>query len=191
LSARTTEHYVPSLGVRRLAFLWECAGPVRAVDGYRLSRRRRCSCGSGRKARSSSTLSLRRPRGPESGTWRVGLEVRSTRWDPRTNLLAATSPPPRRRPAEGAMACVESGRDRGSCREVRSGLARLGAPQDRRDGACRRPPGVHLHRSAGPPPATMMALNRRRCGSRIRELRSTDDKRQSHGGYSLLATFNI
>jgi hypothetical protein len=59
---------------------------------------------SGRRARSSSTLSLRRPRGPESGTWRVGLEVRSTRWDPRTNLLAATSPPPRRRPAEGAMA---------------------------------------------------------------------------------------
>src|SRR6266545_3847191 len=58
------------------------------------------------------------------------------RWDPRTNLLAAIRPPPRRRPAEGAMAGAESGRDRGSRREVRSGLARLGAPQDRRDDAC-------------------------------------------------------
>jgi transposase len=36
---------------------------------------------------------------PESGTWRVGLEVRSTRWDPRTNLLAATSPPVRWTPS--------------------------------------------------------------------------------------------
>jgi hypothetical protein len=71
-----------------------------------------------------------------------------------------------------------------------------GAPQDRRDGACRRPPGVHLHRCAGPPPATMMALKQRRCGSRIRELRNTDDirqwrQRQWQRGYPLLATFNI
>jgi putative transposase len=33
------------------------------------------------------------------------------------------------------MAGAESGRDRGSRRQVRSGLARLGAPQDRRDDA--------------------------------------------------------
>jgi hypothetical protein len=85
---------------------------------------------------------------------------RSARWDPRTNLLTATSPPPRRRPAEGAMAGAESRRDRGSRREVRSGLARLGVPQDRRDDACRRPPGVHLHCSADPPPARTAAADR-------------------------------
>jgi thioredoxin reductase len=78
----------------------------------------------------------------------------------RPPLLLETSPPPRRRPAEGAMAGAESGRDRGSRREVRSELARLGAPQDRRDDACRRPPGVHLHRSAGPPPARTAAADR-------------------------------
>jgi transposase len=74
---------------------------------------------------------------------RLGVRRRcpfaALRWDSRTNLLVATSPPPRRRPAERAMAGAESGRDRGSRREVRSGLARLGAPQDRRDDACRRP----------------------------------------------------
>jgi hypothetical protein len=66
----------------------------------------------------------------------------------------------------------ESGRDRGSRREGRSGVARLGAPQDRRDDARRRPP-VHLHRSAGPPPARTAAADRfradRRSWARLRK----------------------
>src|SRR5215211_377439 len=50
--------------------------------------------------------------------------------------------------------------DRSSRREVRRGLARLGAPQDRPDDARRRPPGVHLCCSAGPPPARTAAADR-------------------------------
>ena len=37
------------------------------------------------RASRTAGVAQRRRGGPESGTWRVGLEVRSTRWDPRTN----------------------------------------------------------------------------------------------------------
>jgi putative transposase len=50
----------------------------------------------------SRLQSVPTPRLRHSVTSTARCEVRGTRWDPRTNLLAATSPPPRRRPAEGA-----------------------------------------------------------------------------------------
>jgi hypothetical protein len=123
-------------------------------------RRRRCSCGSGRRARSTSTPSLRRPRGPKSDTSRVGVEVRSTGRDPGTHLLAAARPAPRRRPSQRPMAGAEGRRGRGDRSQVRSGLAGLGAPQDRRNGARRRLRGVHLDRGTGAAPPRAAAAVR-------------------------------
>jgi hypothetical protein len=57
---------------------------------------------------------------------------------PGTDVLASACPAPCRCPGQRPVAGAEDRRGRGDRSQVRGGLAGVGAPQDRRDDACRR-----------------------------------------------------
>lgn len=93
------------------------------------SPRPRCSCGSSGTAVSS--VSLHRPRSPESGTTVAGFEVRAAGRNPGTHLPPTPGPTPCWQAAAPTAAVTATRSVRGDRGAIRRGVAGVGASQDR------------------------------------------------------------